>query len=802
MSTLEAATAPTLSGSRLEEARAQMRPEVAPAPASLELPAATAGLEDAPLPREFDARGTAALEFESPGSAPAPDTRVQHRKKLMKMLYTMAAAGITAATILLGSTGLVPDTPGGNTPTPTPTPTPGPVEETSAIRQILAEHPNWYSAEYDVYLHFNEGVGWLYDHGDFHRLLWTILDEGTDDERLLIQTGYAYLVTADGAWESNEFESELQVSAVGDSFAITGVAGIAFHDDASTTFTPVDAIGVNSTYVDRFGAMTGQQILEAIGSFVLHDSSHADESPWYSGLVFADGAVTITSSWAEQVTTHVTYLERLNGHIYTDEVLVYPREGGEPYEPGRIPGAMVIREDNIYFYFIGLTMPSLLEFVPGSIPDGVTPEPVTPPATWETVIFGHYEQDANEGNGPEPITWRVLAVEGDRTLLVSVNALDCRPYSARGDGNAWESSDLRAWLHGTFMETAFTPEERAQVVEATCLSMEEAAGLFTGDADRQCKPTAYALAQGVWTHEGNCEWWLRTPSSRILDHAVYVAPDGSIFEEGIRVGSDTFAVRPAIWVKQPSPDGCPTPSLVVADTGSKIAPAFPGVAFERGKGDTVLIAVYADEWYRNGDFWGNHLLADYKIPEEEFVYQELPDLEAVKGMIEDSGDYRPIGYMVYYGPLEVTEDTYGTFHYGGEGEFAIMLYGNAITWDEVQFIPPDEYGIRYVNVHVIYAPSTAEEEAGAILADDGLGNVTAYATAATPFVSAGVTWLETLPVPEMECYEFAGWYDKQGNRVWYVWNEDVYEYWYDSQTDTSGVEVHPAEIVAGWIEKK
>ena len=440
----------------------------------------------------------------------------------------------------------------------------------------------------------------------------------------------------------------------------------------------------------------------------------------------------------------------------------------------------------------------------------VRPSPVAPApvkmTVGETVTFGTYEQDANEGNGAEPITWRVLAVEGDRALLVSVNALDCRPYSAAGDGNAWESSELRAWLGGTFKETAFTAEEQEQVVEVTCLSAEEAAGLFASDADRQCKPTAYALARGAWTYEGNCEWWLRTPSSRILDHAVYVAPDGSIFEEGIRVSNDTFAVRPAIWVKQPevpvqqptSVSGdCPTPSIVVGATGSKVSYAFSATPHPRGEGNTVLVSVYNDEWHLNGSFWGNRLIDDfYKFDEADFVYMTLPDPLPPEGVL-DGQSYEPVGYILYYGPLQVAEDTYGTFYWAGDTEFAIMLYGNALTWDEVQFIPPDEYGVRNVNIHVVYALNAGD---GAILADDGLGNVTAYDTAQSPFESAGVTWLAMLPVPEMECYAFAGWYDEDGNQVWYVWNEDIYDYWYNSQTDESGVDIHPVKVTAGWVE--
>ena len=36
-----------------------------------------------------------------------------------------------------------------------------------------------------------------------------------------------------------------------------------------------------------------------------------------------------------------------------------------------------------------------------------------PPETGSIVTFGRYEQDGNEENGPEPIEWTVLDVDGN-----------------------------------------------------------------------------------------------------------------------------------------------------------------------------------------------------------------------------------------------------------------------------------------------------------------------------------------------------------------------------------------------------
>lgn len=265
-------------------------------------------------------------------------------------------------------------------------------------------------------------------------------------------------------------------------------------------------------------------------------------------------------------------------------------------------------------------------------------------------------------------------------------------------------------------------------------------------------------------------------------------------------GPDTPTPGPDTPTPTPTSD-CPTPSTIVGGDGSFIEYGFSTMPYERGTGETVLIAVYTDEWHRNGDFWGNHLIADYKCPEPEFESWTLPSLERAKSAIELEGNYEPVGYVLYYGPLEVVEDTYGTFYWDGGTEFALML-DDVITWEQVQFIPPDEHGVRYVNIHVMYAPKVAtgsEDLEPAILIDDGLGNITPYIPASTPFESAGVTWLGSIPKPEMDCYWFAGWFDEEGNSIWYVWNEDIYDYSYNPDTDKQGITVHPVTIYAGWV---
>ena len=78
----------------------------------------------------------------------------------------------------------------------------------------------------------------------------------------------------------------------------------------------------------------------------------------------------------------------------------------------------------------------------------------------DTIAFGHYEQDNDATNGPEAITWKVLACESDTALLISERVLDYLPYDTNGSAR-WDTSSLRAELNGTFYDSAFSDEEKA-----------------------------------------------------------------------------------------------------------------------------------------------------------------------------------------------------------------------------------------------------------------------------------------------------------------------------------------------------
>lgn len=78
------------------------------------------------------------------------------------------------------------------------------------------------------------------------------------------------------------------------------------------------------------------------------------------------------------------------------------------------------------------------------------------------VYFGTYEQDGDNENGPEMIRWKVVEKKNDTVLLQSRDALMAWPMGHRSI--TWETSSLRVFLNNGFFETAFSTEEKSQIL--------------------------------------------------------------------------------------------------------------------------------------------------------------------------------------------------------------------------------------------------------------------------------------------------------------------------------------------------
>lgn len=186
------------------------------------------------------------------------------------------------------------------------------------------------------------------------------------------------------------------------------------------------------------------------------------------------------------------------------------------------------------------------------------------------LTMGVYEQDADDQNGPEPIEWLVLDERDGMKLLISRYGLDAMAFHDTLRDVTWADSSLREWLNGTFLDAAFTDDERAAIVEVALdnpsnpehgtqgggettdriflLSSAEAAQYFPGDADRLVEATPAAVAHGAIVVEGRCMWWLRTMGANPQDAAI-VMPGGGQASCGLSVRQPLACVRPAMWVR-------------------------------------------------------------------------------------------------------------------------------------------------------------------------------------------------------------------------------------------------------------
>lgn len=185
----------------------------------------------------------------------------------------------------------------------------------------------------------------------------------------------------------------------------------------------------------------------------------------------------------------------------------------------------------------------------------------------ESVTFGSYPKVSENA---EPIEWIVVDQDENSVLLLSKHILASIPWHGNQEPITWDQSDIRTWLNGEFLNTAFSEEERSAMILSDLetkddmnygttvgentrdtdflLSASEALDLLDVD-DRRVSPTSYAISQGAYTNgDGNSAWWLRSPGMTETSPA-YIASSGEIGSRAHEVNETIIGVRPAIWVK-------------------------------------------------------------------------------------------------------------------------------------------------------------------------------------------------------------------------------------------------------------
>ncbi|MBR6088646.1 MAG: serine/threonine protein kinase [Anaerolineaceae bacterium] len=242
------------------------------------------------------------------------------------------------------------------------------------------------------------------------------------------------------------------------------------------------------------------------------------------------------------------------------------------------------------------------------LPPTATTEPIVPIGTM--ITFGHYEQDNVPGSGPEPIEWQVLAADENKALLISRYALDAKPYNEGQRDVTWETSTLRSWLNGEFLQSAFSAPEQSRIAAVTnknpsqagadggrdtedrvfLLSTDEIKLYFPDNKAMTCSATAYAKAHGAYADEndGNTWWWLR--SQGVGNTFAYSVNTGEGIYHDFADKTDQ-AVRPVLWLdlSENGEEGTDDDPIIEPDLSWTPRPGDPGT------GDIIRMGYYQQD---------------------------------------------------------------------------------------------------------------------------------------------------------------------------------------------------------------
>ena len=212
--------------------------------------------------------------------------------------------------------------------------------------------------------------------------------------------------------------------------------------------------------------------------------------------------------------------------------------------------------------------------------------------TWDCVYFGNYWQNdtnrdgtADQQDDKEPIKWRVLSVDGNDAFLMADQCLDCQPYNDEYEDVTWETCTLRTWLNSTFLNDAFSLNEKSAIwytdvvneknqhyginggndtVDRVYLlsekeSFQTAHGFHASNENgvtRESSVSEYAKECGAYTREENGYWWLRSIGGA-RNYAMRVDYEGWVGEYGVYVIGNEYAVRPVLHINLYSSEWSP-----------------------------------------------------------------------------------------------------------------------------------------------------------------------------------------------------------------------------------------------------
>ena len=239
--------------------------------------------------------------------------------------------------------------------------------------------------------------------------------------------------------------------------------------------------------------------------------------------------------------------------------------------------------------------------------------PIADATTGDYVRFGYFEQDNDFDNGAEPLSWKILDVEDDGTLvLITEYVIDSNLYNYDWEMCTWDMCDARAMLNGPFYNYTFSKAQQDAILETTLSNLAyadyiheaydenlekhykgEQVDCYDGPEtvdkvyyldigevrqympelnDRSSMPTEFAKNRFLWTTDYTLDgsdiagFWTRTPGVHNTDNCYGLGglSDGIEFS-CIEVTASYMGSRPVIRVDREKAANCENEHSDTAD---------------------------------------------------------------------------------------------------------------------------------------------------------------------------------------------------------------------------------------------
>lgn len=215
--------------------------------------------------------------------------------------------------------------------------------------------------------------------------------------------------------------------------------------------------------------------------------------------------------------------------------------------------------------------------------------------------FGTYPQSDVTGAKSDPLSWRPVALEGDQLTMVASVLVDSVQFNlVAGAGNAWATSNIRAWMNSAggqnsagdttgFYNKAFSGADKSKLVQAT-VPMNSGSSfvaynrLLASDNWQTYSTTGTDTQDYVWALSGE-EVWTYFGASAIATQAelgwppsnytnAYYVPSAWANAQGVKINTGgngpSFVGFGDAWTRSPGAptDGTSYYGVFLGSTGS------------------------------------------------------------------------------------------------------------------------------------------------------------------------------------------------------------------------------------------